>query len=59
MTETARDKICPLHSAVCKTTECAWWCVFTGDCSIPLLAGMLSDSEICRNIFEEEANHDT
>lgn len=52
--ETAKDKICPLNSEVCKTTDCGWWCVFAGDCAVPLLAGMFADSEICRNVFEEE-----
>lgn len=53
------EKFCPVmicaHEAGgrCIGLDCAWWCDFAKDCSIPLLAGMFADSEICRNVFEE------
>ena len=37
----------------CIGTDCAWFCGFARSCSIPLLAGMFADSEICRNVFEK------
>lgn len=58
---TTNLKPCPLMiaapnipSAMCIGSDCAWWCGFANDCAIPLLAGMFADSEICRNIFEEQ-----
>lgn len=55
------SKVCPImltrkKSAACHCIgkDCAWWCNFAKDCSVPLLAGMFADSEICRNEFEDE-----
>lgn len=55
-----RSKVCPImcagaNQAVCYCIgeDCAWWCNFATDCSVPLLAGMFADSEICRNTFEK------
>lgn len=36
----------------CIGKDCSWWCDWANSCSIPLLAGMFADSEICRNVFE-------
>lgn len=52
----AENKACPIMicsctSAMCIGKQCAWWCEFAKECSIPLLAGMFADSEICRNVF--------
>lgn len=64
MTETAKNKICPVFSCqnnkdkFCKGTKCAWWCQFAKDCSVPLLAGMFADSHICATRFEEVEEHE-
>ena len=58
----ARGEFCPLMisggnmhvSPTCIGSDCKWWCEFAKDCSIPLLAGMFADSEICRNVFEDQ-----
>lgn len=53
----SKRKFCPLTAAGgnivggCIKEECAWWCDFAKDCSVPLLAEMFADSEICRNVF--------
>lgn len=51
--ETAKDKICPMSGKLCMKEQCAWWCKFAQDCSVPLLAGMFADSTICCNVFED------
>ena len=56
----AKLKPCPIMiagnmpSAMCIGADCAWWCGFADECAIPLLAGMFADSDICRNVFEEQ-----
>ena len=45
--------VCPLFQDDCIEKACAFWCQWGKDCSIPLLAGMFADSEICRNDFEK------
>lgn len=59
------SKVCPImcagaNQAVCYCIgkDCAWWCDFANDCSVPLLAGMFADSEICRNDFDTERMED-
>lgn len=60
------DKFCPLMvgggnmycGTSCIGAECAWWCEFAKDCSIPLIAGMFADSDICKNVFKEEKTND-
>ena len=53
-------KYCPIMisshatSGECIGSDCAWWANYANDCSIPLLAGMFADSEICRNVFGED-----
>lgn len=54
--ETSRGKICPLmnmnaFSPQCIESQCAWWCGFAQDCSVPLLAGMFADSKSCNIEF--------
>ena len=46
--ESARGKICPINGGMCCTQACAWWCHFAQDCAVPLIAGILADSEINR-----------
>ena len=48
------ERMCPLLQDDCMGKYCAFWCQWAKDCSIPLLAGMFADSEICRNTFESE-----
>lgn len=50
--ESAKNKLCPIMRTECKEYECAWWCEFAKDCSVPLIAGMFADSDICNNVFE-------
>ncbi len=47
------DKMCPLTRQTCSGEKCAFWCDWGQDCSVPLLAGMFADSEICRTCFSE------
>lgn len=54
------EKICPIMMSGnknpdghCIGEQCGWWCKFANDCSVPLLAGMFADSEICRNVFDQ------
>lgn len=51
-------KICPICVAgangfvnYCIRENCAWWAEWANDCSVPTIAGILADSEICRNVF--------
>ena len=47
-------KICPLSAdgiVYCIREECAWWAEWANACSVPTIAGILADSEICRNVF--------
>ena len=46
--ETSRDKICPISKELCLCELCSWWCNFGHDCAVPLIAGILADSEINR-----------
>lgn len=48
------ERMCPLLQDDCIGKTCAFWCHWAKDCSVPLLAGMFADSEICRNTFERE-----
>lgn len=50
------NKVCPIMCAganqsvcYCIGRDCAWWCEFAEDCSVPLIAGILADSSICQN----------
>ena len=47
------DKMCPLTRQTCSGGKGAFWCNWGGDCSVPLLAAMFADSEICRTYFPE------
>lgn len=53
-----RYKVCPVRGRECIGERCAWWCEFADDCSVPLLAGMFADSEICRNEFPTDEGGD-
>nr|DAJ22342.1 MAG TPA: hypothetical protein [Myoviridae sp. ct6nn14] len=57
-------KVCPMkfggerqgvyaQDPCCNMEKCAWWCAFTKDCSIPVIAGILADSTICQNTWRE------
>lgn len=46
--ESAKNKMCPMTGKTCAKSNCAWWCSFAKDCSVPLTAGILADSEINR-----------
>lgn len=53
-------KPCPMmiahygeNAADCIGERCAWWCEFAGDCSVPLIAGILADSTICNSVFNQ------
>jgi hypothetical protein len=53
-----RDKLCPLLSTSGRTykcfgKECGWWCEFAEDCAVPLVAGILADSSICQNAWDD------
>ena len=56
----AELKPCPMMiasqmpNAMCIGKDCAWWCEYAKRCAIPLLADMFADSEICRNVFNEQ-----
>lgn len=50
--ESAKGKICPLMKVICMEEQCAWWCSWAKDCAVPLTAGVLSDSDICRTKWE-------
>lgn len=58
------NKVCPImcagaNTAVCYCIgkDCEWWCDFANSCSVPLLAGMFADSEICRTVFDGGGNN--
>lgn len=49
-----KTKVCPMligkkANPLCIGEYCAWWCKFAEDCSVPLIAGILADSSICQN----------
>lgn len=46
--ESAKNKMCPMTGKICAENKCAWWCSFAEDCSVPLTAGILADSDINR-----------
>lgn len=57
-----KTKCCPILLAApgesrCMKDRCAWYCEFAEDCSIPILAGMFADSEICRTVFDRTPPH--
>ncbi len=56
--DTAKGKVCPLTGLLCSESACAWWCGFGQDCAVPVLAGILADSEINRICWEAE-KHET
>ncbi len=52
-------KVCPLClgggiRCKCLKERCAWWLPFANDCAVPTIAGILADSTICQNTFEEQ-----
>lgn len=51
----ALDKLCPMKqlNGYCIGELCAWWLKFAKECAVPVAAGILADSTICRNIFDE------
>ena len=59
--ESAKGKMCPLIGKICTEKKCAWWCGFAQECSVPLTAGILADSEINRirwdSMKKEVENH--
>lgn len=53
-------KVCPLRCAdktkpiaYCMGDACAWWCDWAKECAIPLTAGILADSSICQNTWND------
>lgn len=50
-------KVCPFRAngralnIRCTGSGCAWWCDFAQECAVPLLAGMIADSDLCRTAF--------
>ena len=54
----ARLKLCPMKKdGYCTGEKCAWWLEFAKECAVPVAAGILADSTICQNVWEEE-EHD-
>ena len=55
----ALDKLCPMKrlNGYCVGELCAWWLEFAKECAVPVAAGILADSTICQNVWEEE-EHD-
>ncbi len=53
-------KLCPFRIGSlppadrCVGGKCGWWCEFGGECAVPLLAGMMADSDICKTAFGRE-----
>lgn len=46
---------CPINKGEdCVYSNCMWWCDFANDCAVPLLAVLISDSDICRSVFSEK-----
>lgn len=37
----------------CIGKDCMWWLPFAKDCAVPAIAGILADSTICQNIWDE------
>lgn len=56
--DSAKGKTCPITGNLCQGKSCAWWCRFAEDCAVPLIAGILADSEINR-ICWEAMKHET
>lgn len=52
--ESAKGKICPMMNDFCMEKKCAWWCSWAQDCAVPLTAGILADSDICRTKWNVE-----
>ena len=55
-------KYCPVlwagpGESRCMGDGCAWYSAFAESCSIPLLAGMFADSDMCRNVFDVLPQH--
>lgn len=56
------QKYCPIifikpsqtSSGKCLGVQCEFWCESSGMCSIPLLAKMLANGIVCRNVFKRE-----
>lgn len=53
------EKVCPIRCplpndtfAFCLGEECAFFSCYAKSCSVPLIADILADSDICRNSFE-------
>lgn len=63
MKNTEPKKICPIRIAGqgfsydCLGEDCAWWQDYANDCAVSVVAGILADSTICQNVWEEE-KHD-
>ncbi len=52
------DKTCPISGKKCIGENCAWWLNFADDCSTPIIASILADSSICRNVYEKPHNEE-
>lgn len=53
--------VCPIRvptppdlTAYCLGKRCAFYAKYAESCSVPLIANILADSDICRNIWEPE-----
>lgn len=54
-------QVCPIRRplqgdtfAYCIRKECAFYAAYAKSCSVPVIANILADSEICRNIWEQK-----
>ena len=56
------EKICPIlkigenrYVNNCMKEQCEWWIPFAHQCAVTLVAGILADSTICQNVFDDGA----
>lgn len=52
------DKTCPISGKKCIGENCAWWLNFADDCSTPIIASILADSSICRNVYSPKESEE-
>lgn len=55
------EKICPIRSplsgdkfAYCVGDMCSFYAEYASSCSIPVIANILADSDICKNVWESD-----
>lgn len=51
-------KICPMKCGKfpmnCDEERCAWWMDFAKECAVSCMCGILADSSICQNYWNEQ-----